>query len=513
VSLTAPGRVSRPSGGWREGLSARPAGTWSWYAAAVSLIFAANVMFSRYLFADSLFDLYAGRYIIGHHRVPHENVFTSEAHGAGWVDQQWLAHVLYYGAWAVGGYRLLALFSAVLVTIGFALLALLMLRRGVPATRMFAWTLAAFGVCMGNTGIRAQSFGYPCLAVALWLILEDDRAPRLRARTWLVIPVLVLWANTHGSVLLGSALVVLYAGYRASRALGRGESRELPACLGLAAAAAAALLCTPYGTAVIWYYARFAGNPVLARNIVEWSRPTLLDPFSWAFFALVLATAVAVAVGWRRGVRPDPLLLGLAIVLLALALTAVRNQAWFAFGGSLLAADTLARGRQGPVPVLGRAFRQVLAGLLATLAIVSLGVLAVTPASQFESEMPRRAIGVAAAIAGRNPALRVLGDDWSGTPMLWLYPAMLGRVGFDIRLEQYSSQQLSAYIDFLFVHPGWQRATRGYGLVVVSRREHPQLAAGLERLPGWRIVYQDRDGLVLERRGLATGSPANITGR
>jgi hypothetical protein len=504
VSLAAASdRVSRPSGGWREGLSARPVGTWSWYTAAVSLIFAANVMFSRYLFADSVFDLYAGRYIVRHRWVPHQNVFTSEAHRAGWVDQQWLAHVLYYGAWAAGGYRLLALFSAVLVTSGFALLALLMLRRGVPATRMFAWTLAAFAVCMGNTGIRAQSFGYPCLAVTLWLILEDDRADRLRARTWLVIPVLVLWANTHGSVLLGSALVVLYAGYRATRALARGESRELPACFGLAAAAAAAVLCTPYGTGVIWYYSRFAGNPVLASNIVEWSRPTPLDPFSWAFFALVLATAVAVAVGWRRGVRPDPLLLGVALVLLALALTAVRNQAWFAFGGSLLAADTLARGRRGQVSALGRTFRQALAGLLATMALVSLGVLAVTPTSQFESEMPRQAIGVAAAMAARHPALRVLGDDWSGTPMLWLHPATLGRVGFDIRLEQYSTGQLSAYIDFLFVHPGWQRVLRGYGIVVVSRREHPQLAADLERAHAWRIVYRDRDGLVLERRGIA----------
>jgi len=210
-----------------------------------------------------------------------------------------------------------------------------------------------------------------------------------------------------------------------------------------------------------------------------------------------------VAIGWRRGVRPDPLLLGLALVMLALALSAVRNQAWFAFGGSLLAADTLARGRRDQVPVLGRAFRQVLVGLLATTALVSICVLAVTPTSQFESEMPQRAMGAAVAMAVRNPALRVLGDDWSGTPMLWLYPAMVGRVGFDIRLEQYSSRQLNEYIDFLFAHPGWQRVMRGYSIVVVSRREHPRLAADLERVPGWRIVYRDRDGLVLERRGIA----------
>src|SRR5262249_17487628 len=77
---------------------------------------------------------------------------------------------------------------------------------------------------------------------------------------------------------------------------------------------------------------------------------------------------------------------------------------------------------------------------LTALALASLVVLAATPDRHFEGLIPRRSIDVAAALAARNPALRVLGDDWSGTPMLWLHPAMSGRVGFDVRLEQYSNR-------------------------------------------------------------------------
>jgi hypothetical protein len=393
-----------------------------------------------------------------------------------------------------------ATLSALLVTSGFAVLALLMLRRGVPATRMFAWTLAAFAVCLGSTWIEAQSFAYLLFAVTLWLILADDGAPRLRARTWLVIPVLVVWANTHGSVLLGSALVVLYAGYRAARALARGGSGDLPACLGLAAAAAAAVLCTPYGTGVISYYARFAGNPVLAHEAAQWAPPSPLNPLSWAFFALVVAAITAVWVAWRRRARPDPLLAGLALILLALALAAVRNQPWFAFGASLLAADTLARANAGGVSALSRAFRRGTAGTLAGLAVLSLVVLAMTPVHKFESLVPVRAIGVAAA-AGRSPGARVLGDDWSGTALLWLHPAMIGRVGYDARFEQYPARQLGAFFSFLEARgPGWQRVLRGYRVVVVSRLEHPALASALAGLPGWRVVYQDSAGLVLVRQ-------------
>jgi hypothetical protein len=83
--------------------------------------------------------------------------------------------------------------------------------------------------------------------------------------------------------------------------------------------------------------------------------------------------------------------------------------------------------------------------------------------------------------------------------MLWLHPAMFGRVGFDARLEQYSVAQIDAYADFLDAGGrAWQRVMHGYDIVAVSRRMHPRLASALARLPGWRVVYSDRSGLVVE---------------
>ena len=473
----------------------------AWLLVIVALGFVVNVLSDRHLYSDSFYDLYSGRYIL-RHGIPHWNVVTVMSHGAPWIDQQWLAQVLYYGAWAVGGYPAVAVLSALLVTSGFAVLALLMLRRGVPPTRMVAWTAAAMIVCSGNMVIRAQSFAYPLITLTLWLILADSRVPRLRARTWLVVPVLVIWANTHGSVLVGAAFVGLYAGYRIVAALLRRDRRPVPGYLALGAVAAVSVLCTPYGTGVIRYYARVKDvTPALTRDIQEWSPPNPLNPVSWGFFALVVATAIAVMVAWRRGARPDPVLAAAALALLGLALTAARNQVWFGFGGSLLAADTLARSSAGRVPVLSRAFGWVTAGVLATAALAGLGVLATAPDRQFESLVPRRAVDTAAALAARDPAARVLGDDWSGSPMLWLHPAMFGRVGFDARLEQYSPAQIDAYADFLGVHGhAWQRIMHGYDIVVVSR-QHRLLASALARLPGWRVVYSDRDGLVIERAG------------
>jgi len=491
-----------------------------WLVALVALSLTVSLGYSRYLFADSYYDLYAGRYIV-RHGIPHHNVVTVVAHGAPWIDQQWLAHVIYYAAWAAGGYPAVAVLSSLVLTSGFAMLMLAMRGRGVPQARAFLWTCATVIVYLGNIPIRAQSFAYPLFALTVWLIVLDSQAPRQRARTWLVLPVLVVWANTHGSVLIGAALVALYAGYRAVVALvRRAGPRAVLGYLALGAAGVASVLCTPYGAAVIGYYKsvnRVA--PALSHYVTEWQRPNPLYLVSMGFFALLAACVVAVAVAWRRGVRPDPVLAAIALTLLVLALTAIRNQAYFAFAGSLLAADTLARSSARPAPALSRAFSRATAGLLAVAALIGTGLIAAEPAATFESLVPVRAIGAAAALAVRHPGARVLADEWSSPPMLWLHPAMFGRVAYDARLEQFSVAQLRAYATFLSARrPGWQHLLNGYDLVVVNRRQHGWLGTALTRLPGWQVVYSGRDGLVLERAGLwgwpgAAGPPRRAAPR
>ena len=498
VSLRPAGRIQRPA-------AARAAGQATpflpWLVALVALSLTVSLVYSRYLFADSYYDLYAGRYIV-QHGIPHRNVVTVVAHGAPWIDQQWLAHVLYYAAWAAGGYPAVAVLSSLVLTSGFAVLMLAMRGRGVPPARAFLWTCGTVIVYLGNIPIRAQSFAYPLFALTLWLVVADSRAPRLQPRTWLALPVLVLWANTHGSVLIGAAMVGLYAGYRAVvTVLRRAGPRAVLGYLALGAAGAVSVLCTPYGTGVIGYYKsvnRVA--PALSHYVTEWQRPNPLYLVSMGFFALLIAVVIAIAVAWRRGTRPDPVLAAIALGLLVMALTAIRNQAYFAFAGSLLAAGTLARSSAGRSPALSQAFSRVTAGVLAAAALIATGLIATEPAGKFESLVPVRAIDVAAALAARHPGARILADEWSSPPTLWLHPATFGRVGYDARLEQFSVSQLRAYATFLSARrPGWQDLLRGYDIVVVNRKQHDWLGTALTRLPGWQVAYSSRAGLVLER--------------
>jgi hypothetical protein len=480
------------------GRIAPPPGTGAWLLAVISFAATGTALLSRVMSPDSYYDLYVGRYILAH-GIPHQNVATAAAHGLAWIDQQWLAHLAYYAAWQAGGYPAVAAESVVAETTGFALLALLMLRRGVAPSRMFAWTAAAFVVCLPNYQVEAQSFGYPLFVLTLWLLSDDARAALPLRRTWLLIPLLAVWANLHGSVLLGTGLTVCYAAFRAARAAISRDRRAIGAYLLLGAGAVAAVLCTPYGTAVLGYYRHVLGNPVLARYINRWAPPSPRDPATFILAVLALAVLAAVIVAWRRGARPDPALATACVILLGLALTAARNADWFAITGVLLGANALARSRTGPLSAVSNWFSRAIAVLFAGIAAASVVTLAVTPARHFELLVPRGAVNAAADLAAREPTWRILGDAYTGTALLWLRPDTFGRVGFDVRFEQYSRTQLAAYFDYIFARGAhWDRVTRGYQVLVISRNDSA-LVRAVARLPGWRPAYSDSHGVVYRR--------------
>jgi hypothetical protein len=473
-------------------------GTLGWAAMSFLACFAANALFSRYLFWDSFLGLTGGRYV-AEHGVPRVESFTLEAAGEPWINEQWLAHRLYYEAWTVGGYPALALFSTVLVALGFGLLTALLIRRGVPAQRAVMWALLAYVVCAGNTIIRAQSFAYPLFVALIWLLVDDWPRRRLHWSLAAFLPALALWGNLHGSALVAAAVFAGYVAVRAARHLWARRWRQGAAYAAVGGLGALAPFANPYGFSVLDYYASIFGNATIRGFSLEWTPPHLGNPLSVGFFLFAALVIGAVAYALGRGFRPSPVAVGLTTVFLLLASQAVRNQAWFALAGAVLAAEALARTRPVP-PRLPRFVRAAGAGVILVAATSTGVVVATTSPSQFESLTPRVAVAAAAEYAAADPRAQILGDDWAASALLWRFPDTIGRVAYDARLEQYSEDELARWFSFVTVSgPDWLEATRGYDVIVASRTAHPALAARLTRLSGWRILHSDADGIALVR--------------
>ena len=95
--------------------------------------------------------------------------------------------------------------------------------------------------------MRAQTAALPLFAGVLWLLVDASRRGA-RRRTLLVLPLLVIWANLHGSVVLGAGLAVLLGVVE----LVRGGGRWIP--LALVVLSPLCVLASPYGWKLVAYY-------------------------------------------------------------------------------------------------------------------------------------------------------------------------------------------------------------------------------------------------------------------
>jgi hypothetical protein len=430
------------------------------------------------LIQDSWLALVDGRFI-AQHGLPHVDDLTVMAHGARWVDQQWLAHITLYELTRLGGLRL-ALAAALVSTFLPLVLGAVFARKAGASARSVA-LVALLPLCIAPwlLQLRTQTLVLPIFAAVYGLLAADSRRPS--RRVWLVLPLLVVWANLHGSVVLGAALVCCHGLLLARRHLVRG--------LVLVAAAPATLLVSPYGFSVAGYYRWMLLGSPLRKYVTEW-QPATLGVGTAIFF--LSAIAILVALG-RHG-RSVSAFERIALPVLFLAgLASVRNGAWFALAtgvsGPLLV--DAAWGAPGRLPDAARRInRRLAACALALTAVVVAGSLA-RPAGSFEASWP--AAGARAVAAAAGPHGLVLADDVHSDWLLWEEPQLAGRIGYDVRFELLSARRLATL--FAFREDGTHRSIAApyRVLTFASGRK----AAGWQL--GRRTVFRGRGLVVLTR--------------
>jgi hypothetical protein len=447
------------------------------------------------LLSDSYMTLYTGRWIAAH-GIPHREVFTAAAAGRPWVDQQWLAELTDYEAWRIGGYGLLGLLNGLVIGGAYAILAALIWRRAASVVVTVVCATLALFVAAPALFIRAQDLALPLFALLLVLCLTDAEHPQPRRRIVLLVPLLVLWANVHGSVLLGAGLALAYLLYRSVRLATRGDWRNAAIVGGLGVLAALTPLATPYGLHIVTYYHQLMGNPAVAAAAPENRPPSLTD---LGFFAPLLLTIAAFATNVLKR-RPINVPLTGAVVVTALAaLVASRSTVWFAITAAVFVGWTAQTWLPTQAPTRG-----FLTGMgVAAVAIGVLGViLLLSPIRRgYERFTALAPISAAATYATQHPATDVLADNAASSALLWHDPQLAGRVAYDARLERYPEASLERWIRFQ-ISDGvdWDATTNGYQILIGSAIYNPGLVRLLATMPGAQVLVHDPTGIAVIHR-------------
>ena len=437
------------------------------------------------LWGDSWLTFLGGREIAAH-GLPGLDTLTVLSRGRQWVDQQWLAQLASYELESgLGLQATLAIFAATIVA-PFALACGLARRRGASprSVAIFALLAAPAALC----AVRAQAFSGLLFVPFFALLAAEARRPS--RRVWLALPLLALWANLHGAVLVAAALLALLG---ISELVSGRRARGLVLVL----APWPCVLASPYGLSLVGYYHSTAGNALFKKFILEWAPPTFPTAVGLPFF---LTAAVALVLVARRP-RDLPLFeLGALAFTLAGGLTAQRSITWFSYAALLLLPATL--DRSWPGRSVAPAVRRVTAAVAVASVLL---VLAATAAAahrspqEIETVWPQPAVQAVRGALAADPRARVIAAEGSADWLLYEIPELRGRIAFDGRFEVLSQPQFLAVRDYLKQSgPDWQRVARGYSIVVVD----PARNSGLYRFyraHGLRVLYRGSRVAVFKR--------------
>jgi hypothetical protein len=438
---------------------------------------------------DTWLTLMAGRQVVDH-GLPSTETITILGEGATWTNQQWLAQVVFYAAHELAGMRAVVLLGIALVLLALGLATATARTSGASSRSTFVVGLLA--VLAGPWGwtLRAQTTALPFFAGTLWLLVDASRRG-IRRRTLLVLPLLVVWANLHGSVVLGAILTMLLAVVELIRAR---RFSWMPAAL--LVLSPLCVLASPYGSKLVAYYDLMLVDAPFAEILREWqwSKPSGTTALFW-FLALVAAAVLA-----ARRCRSRLTFYELAVLAVTFvgAVQAVRGVIWFALATAAIlpvALDGVLTRADVAAP---RVNRMISLAALGGLALALVAFMA-RPSSWFVSSWPEPQVE-AVRKATRDPSVRVWATDGTADWLLWRIPDLRGRIAFDVRFELYNQATLDGIVQYGRRDGDWKTILDGYDLVVVQAPANGEAARPLLAEPGSRLNFEDDELVVVARR-------------
>lgn len=282
-------------------LSARP----RWLIVSVTVAACGSLMT---IGADSRWLAALGDAVFKTKGVP-QGVPYATAASSGWHNVPVLGELIFAGL-----ERGLGDYGLILAQVVAVAIALTVVARGMPAEAGIVLVLVPIAALDAFLVVRSQVFSL-ALFPLLMLLLRREAAEPSR-QIWLLVPLIALWANLHGGVLIGLAVAACYLLFDRIR-------HDRWTAVTVLIASAAAVFATPAGFETAAYYQHVFGNAWRASHQGLWASPSPRHPFDVAFFACIPVLGFMAIKA-----RPRAWEYGAGAGLALSAATAARNEVW-----------------------------------------------------------------------------------------------------------------------------------------------------------------------------------------
>jgi hypothetical protein len=435
---------------------------------------------------DLTYQVRAGDWMLRTHHLLDVDTFTFTVHGAAWLNQQWLAEVVLAALYRAWGWAGVSVTRGVLTGVSLAAIFLACRHAGASLRRAALLTVAGFLLAQYHMAMRPQMFGFALFCGTLWLL--EGRRDRPRS-VWFLPVIVAVWANVHGSFVLGPLLGGL--AWLEDR---RDRSPVARTTLLATVAASLATLLNPFGWRVLSYTVEIGTNNTIRNLISEWRPTTITMGAGAAFFA----SALAIVLYFARSGRAIPWLTLLRLgIFFVLGLPAIRGVMWWAAAAPVAVAGVL------PPPKRESRVGVPAMNLLIVLLVAAAVVISIPRNGRTVIGDPilRDApAGLSAAMrTDLEPGSRVFASQVWGSWVEFANPSLF--VFVDARIELYSTQIWNDYFNASGAREGWETILDRWSVdaALLDPEQSGALVDWIRTSPEWELAYQDVDGYLFVR--------------
>lgn len=284
---------------------------------------------------DIFWHIKAGEWILTNHSVPTSDIFSFSLRGKPWTNFEWLSQVLFAVTYNLAGWGGLSIITALCAAAMFGYLVKL-LQEDLRPFHVLCLAGLGFSLTAGHILTRPHMLALPIL---LYWVVEMRRASdSASSPSKAMLPLMVLWANLHGSFTLGLVFTAFFGGEAiASATEPERRLKLLKEWLAFAVLAGLASLLTPNGLGALWITIDQMRASFALNMIDEWRSPNFqsFEPMEYsllAFMGIALYQGLRLS-GWR---------IFMLLFLLHFALKSVRNEELLGLLGPIILAKPLA---------------------------------------------------------------------------------------------------------------------------------------------------------------------------
>ena len=257
--------------------------------AAFLLVYSYLLLLGPYLLQDpdTFWHIRTGQWILDHARLPTVDFYSYTESGKPWISTEWLSEIFYAVAFKLGGWRAVTIVAATSCAAIIGIVCFYLLRH-LRFSVAIGWAVLTAAAISPHFLARPHIFSYILLAIWMINLLEayDDEFSLPPLLT--LAPLMILWANLHGSFTLGLALLYIFAGFSVyQNFLQRNYTKCWRVVIVTSVVTASALL-TPYGIAPAFMTVKLLSMKFTREYLVEWRSPI----FQGRYFRLIYLVAI-----------------------------------------------------------------------------------------------------------------------------------------------------------------------------------------------------------------------------